>query len=254
MRLLLWSACASFLLSTVAVADDKDEAKYANEVLNQAVKALGSPKKFTSLPALVCETDVTMTMDQRKSSFTGTWSMAAPDKVRGELQVEQNGETFGVTTVVNGKKGWNKHQGMNRTKVATDGEMKVFHTAFGAFHLSCNPFLLRNKNFKISPLGEKTIHKQKTTGIRVEQKGKPELEIYFSTKTHLPLQTIFFIENPYEKKEVEVKLSFEDYKKTGARQHFTKMSVDVNGKPAMTWTFKKMEFKEKLDKTLFQQP
>src|SRR6185437_14909818 len=106
--------------------------------------------------------------------YTGTDSMQLPNRIRLEVKSQFGGQDFTFIQVVNRDKGWikigEKTEELDKDMLA---EVKEQLNAANITHLIC----LKNRDYKLSSLGESKVGDRPDVGIRVERKGYREVNL-----------------------------------------------------------------------------
>lgn len=204
-------------------AQDTAETK---ALLDKAIKAAGGQAKVEALKNLAWKGKLSLDANGQQISIGMDGSFQGWDKQRLEVEVNVNGMTQNLLLVINGKKGWVK----NQDKVNELGkELATFSdVVFGVR----GPQLLtglRDKSIQLSHLGEIKVGDQDAVGLRISRKGSPDLNIFFSKKTHLLLKADSRFTEP-QGKEIEMEILFNEYKDFDGLKHFTKVIFKADGK------------------------
>jgi hypothetical protein len=185
MRKLLGVWCVAGLLAGGAVrADDAADAK---AVLDKAIAAHGGADNLAKNKA------VTMQIKGKLHGvaadgvdFTGDIASQLPDRLRFAMDLTVMGTDLKITQVVKGDKGWLAVNGMvmelSKEQMA---EAKEQMYVAGVTRLVA----LRDKAYKLSPLGEAKVEGKDAVGLRVEHKDHRDVSLYFDKKTGLLLKT-----------------------------------------------------------------
>lgn len=240
-------------LSAAPLPAKKEAKTFEAKIVNNIINALGDSKEAKSKSAIVAQVEASINIDGRMGQMTGTWTLNSTDQFRAELQMQIMGRTEGGTLVSDGKKVWAMDQRRNKAEEAPEEAVKVITADFCAIRVLQHPYILKDKNVKLSSLGELRIGEQDTVGLRVEIKGKAEIDLYVDKKTWLPVKSSLLVK---EGNNVELEHAFivKDYKKSGPRKHFTKLIMERDGKKTMDMKLTNIELKEKLDASQFEKP
>ena len=218
------AACALLGMANAWLpAQDTAETK---ALLDKAIKAAGGQAKVAALKNLIWKGKLSIDENGQQISIGMDGSFQGWDKQRLEVEVNVNGRTENALVVINGKKGWVK----DRNRVNELGkELAAFSDVVFAVR---GPQLLtglRDKSITLSHLGEIKVGDQDAVGLRISRKGSPDLNIFFSKKTHLLLKADSRFTEP-QGKEVEMEILFNEYKDFDGLKHFTKLTFKADGK------------------------
>src|SRR6185437_16134443 len=74
---------------------------------------------------------------------------------------------------------------------------------------------LKDKSYKLSPLGEMKVKGKDTVGVQVTKKGFRDVNLYFDKKTHVLLKAEYQAVDDATKREVNQEKFFLEYKDVG---------------------------------------
>ena len=195
-------------------------------LLEKAIKAAGGQAKVDQLKNLTWKGKFSIEENGQQIAVNLDGSLQGWDRQRLELEVNANGQTENVLLVINGKKGWIKVRN-NITDIGK--ELAVFSQVVFAVRGPQLLVGLKDKAFQLSHLGQIKVGDQEAVGLRISRKDAPDVNVFFSKKTYLPLKADTRITEP-QGKEIEMEISFSDYKDFGGVKHFTKLSFKAEGK------------------------
>ncbi len=125
---------------------------------------------------------------------------------------------------------------------------------FYALALSQRPHALREKAFRVVPVGEVQVAGRPALGLRVEQKGWPEVNVYYDKETGLPIKSEVRVKDPSTAQEVSDEFLLSDYQAFEGRQHYTKVVGKRNGNDYVERELTEVRWHEELVESLFQRP
>jgi hypothetical protein len=233
---------AIILAPTSSRADDKDDIK---AIVEKAIKAAGGEDKLK-------EKSVTMKI---KGKFYGlgeegvdyTLNMTnAPTKRRMELEASG----FKFTQVFNGEKGWKKINDdvmdMDKDDIA-EAKEQLYQEKVG----SLVP-LLKDKDLKLSTLGETKVNKKPAVGIKVSSKDHRDIDLFFDKDTGLLVKTEATVKDMGNEYKHESIMS--DYKDFDGHKVPTKILINRDGKKYVDGETVEFKQHDKLDDNLFGKP
>jgi outer membrane lipoprotein-sorting protein len=251
MRRLLGVVCVAGLLAGGAVrADDAAEVK---AVLDKAVAAHGGADILTKYKA------VSMHMKGKlhgvigdSVDISGDAASQLPDRLRFEMSVSVMGMDFKITQILNGDKGWvalnDKVMEMTKEQLAEAKEQMYVSNV-------TRLVVLRDKAYKLSPLGDAKVGGKEAVGLRVEHEGHRDVSLYFDKKTGLLLKTETRGKDPMAgDKEFTAETLYDDYKKEDGFPFAHKVTVKRDGKPFVETETSDVKVSEKLDDSNFEKP
>ena len=250
MRALLGVWCVAGLLAGGAArADDAAEVK---AVLDRAIAAHGGADHLAKSKATTMQIKGKVYAVGDGVDFSGDIASQLPDRMRFETSPTVMGTGLKIKTVVKGDKGWvavnDTVTEMSKEQVAEPREQ---------LHVSAVTRLvaLRDRAFKLSPLGEAKVEGKDAVGVRVEHEGRRDVSLYFDKKTGLLLKTETRSKDPMAgDNEFTAETLYDDYKKVGGFPVAHKVTVKRDGKPFFTSENSDVRLAEKLDDSTFERP
>ena len=251
MRKLLGVWCVAGLLLGGAVrADDAADVK---AVLDKAIAAHGGADNLTKYKA------ATMRIKGKIHGviadalvYSGEVASQLPDRLRVEVSVTVMGMDFKTVQVLSGDKGWvqlnDKVMEMSKEQLAESKE-QMYVSAVS--HLVA----LRDKAYKLSPLGDGKVDGKDAVGVRVEHKDHRDVSLWFDKKGGLLLKSETRAKDPMAgDKEFTVEALYADYKKVDGVQAAHKITVKRDGKLFVESDSSDLKVADKLDDSTFEKP
>ena len=175
-----------------------------------------------------------------------------PDKVRTDINFEAGGMKFAVVNLLNGDKGWVSLNGKtdDMPKEAVDeGKEELY--ADGVARL----YMLTDKEFKLSPLGDSKVGDKEAIGVKVSRKDHRDVNLYFDKKTTLLLKVEHQIKDfQMGGKEQLQENIYDDYKDVDGIQVAMKLLIKRDGKNYLDAEMSDVKFFDKLDDKTFDKP
>jgi hypothetical protein len=239
------------LLALAIPVRAQDDAK-VREVVDRAIKAHGGLDNLTKLKANVSKSKGKFYLMGQAVDFTGETSLQLPDRFRNEVHSKFGDQEFTFIEVINGDKGWAKSRGMtidmNKEMLAEAKEQ--MHGA-NLSQLVC----LKEKDYKLSPLGEMKIGDRPAIGVRVERKGYRDVSLYFDKDKNLLLKLETRVKDFTQGgQEFTSTTVYSDYKKVGGMMVAYKVTIERDGKPFVEAENTEVKVSEKLDDSVFDKP
>ena len=184
--------------------------------------------------------------------YTGETSLQMPNRIRTEVQSKFGDQEFKFVQIIDGGKGWikigDKTEEMNKDMLA---EAKEQMNAANITHLVC----LKDKDYKLSPLGEVKVGDRPALGVRVEHKGYRDVSLFFDKEKGLLLK----METRGKDlmgggEEYTSTTKYGDYKKVEEMMVAHKVTLQRDGKPFVDSETIEVKFSEKLDDSVFEKP
>jgi RNA polymerase sigma factor (sigma-70 family) len=230
------------------------EPDYTTPIINKAVTALGDPQKQAKYKGISLDVQFKVKENNGESGLSGRFTILGYDKYRADATFmdPSAGNELGVV-VVNGNSGW----AMNAQKQEEimDKKLKPYLAMLHAVRFSQKPSALLAKEFKLSHLGELKIGDRDMVGLNVEQEGFRDIGIYFDKQTGLPAKCEFlFPKVPGSMEDMQISLTFSDYKEFDGIKHFTKFAVNVEQQQLTTVELSNIRLLETIDAKQFTKP
>jgi hypothetical protein len=184
--------------------------------------------------------------------FTLTVYYQHPDKVRTDTEVEVMGQKFTVLQIINGDKGWISVNGM-----VMEFNKDQIEAAKAQRHESEVTRLLplRDKAYKLSPLGEVKVEGKPAIGVRVEREGRGDVNLFFDKETNRLIKIESRGRDPMAPdQEFTQETYLSDYRKRDNVLMPHKMSMKRDGKLFVEAETTEATSTSKLDESLFAKP
>lgn len=250
MRKLLGVWCVAGLLAGGAArADDAADVK---AILDKAIAAHGGADHLAKNKAVSMQIKGKLYALGDGVDFTGEIASQLPDRVRFEMSLTVMGTNLKIKSVAKGDKGWvavnDMVMEMSKEQMAESREQ---------MHVAAVTRLvpLRDKAYKLSPLGEAKVEGKDAVGIRVEHKDRRDVSLYFDKKTGLLLKTETRGKDPMAgDNEFTAETLYDDYKKVDDFPVAHKVTIKRDGKPFIVSENSDVKVAEKLDDSNFEKP
>jgi len=251
MRTLLGVGCVAVLLAGGAVrADDAADVK---AVLDKAIAAHGGADDLAKYKAVNMQIKGKLLGVIGDSvDFTGDIASQLPDRIRFEMSLTVMGTDVKITQVARGDKGWVAVNGMvmELTKEQMSEAREQMYVS-GVTRLVA----LRDKAYKLSPLGEAKVEGKDAVGLRVEHKDRRDVSLYFDKKTGLLLKTETRGKDPMMgDKEFTAETLYDDYRKVDGFPVAHKGTIKRDGKLFIESQNTDVKLAEKLDDSTVEKP
>ena len=243
------AVCLALAAGNPARADDQADMK---ALLAKAIKAAGGEKKLANIKAMTYKFKGKFYGMGQESDYTAETAVQFPDQSKTTITAEANNMTFTFVMVFNKNKGWRKFgdqtEAMTKEQVAEEKENLYGRTV-------TQLVALKDKKFKLAPLGETKVGKKDAVGMKVSSKGHRDISLYFDKKTGLLLKSVSNVKDMGSGKEVEAETYFLDYKKVEGVQRPTKLKIKRDGKKYVDVDeITDFKVEEKLDDSEFAKP
>jgi hypothetical protein len=250
MRKRWWGGVVLGLVLAPAGVGRAENQKAVTAVINRAIKAVGGRAKLAKLQAATFKVKGKLKEGGKEIPFTLDASAQGLDQWRLELSAEENGRTFSFVLVFNKNKGWGKDA--NQVEALPKGVVPFLRGDTYALRLAQLLVPLKDKECKLSSLGELKIGNQPAVGIKAARKGFPEVDIYFDKKSGLPVKVLLNVKESEGEKAHSWLLGAP--KKVAGVKQFTQVKFTRDNKELLTAEISDLEAKDKLDAGTFGKP
>jgi len=231
----------------IRAGGDQNEVR---QVLDKAIKSLGGEAKVAKLKGAGWKGTTTLDVGGQQITLNHEGSALGWDKQRLDLEIQEGGRTQTLLLVINGDKAWVNARGkVEEPKAKEIAPVRDFFFGLRAVHMLP---ALKGKDFTLSHLGELKVGDRASVGLSVSRKGSPNVSLFFDKKTGRPLKAAFRI-MVAGNQEKELELFYGNYKAFDGLQHFTKMTVKVDGMEFVT-ELSEIRASGELEASLFDRP
>jgi hypothetical protein len=243
-------ASTGLLLFFATMSRAGDNGAEIKAVLDKATKAMGEPAKVAKLQTAAWKAKLSLNKGGTNVVFNLDASSRGWDHLRLEIDANINGMQKNAVLVIKGDKAWAKDEG--NVKELPAKEFDVFRDIYFAGRAAQLLPLLKDKEFKVSHLGELNIKDQPAVGLRISRKNRPDVSLFFHKKTNLPLKADLRLMSP-QGQEVEVEMFIGEYKEFDGLKHFSKVTFKSSGEEVVM-EVSDIQPREQLDAALFNRP
>jgi outer membrane lipoprotein-sorting protein len=229
-----------------------DEDAKLREIVERAIKIDGGIDKLKKFKGSVAKTKGKFHGLGEAIDYTGETSIQLPNRLRTEIHSKIGGQDFTFVQVIDGGKGWIKIGDMT-TELNKDmlAEAKEQLNAANITHLLC----LKDKDYKLSALGEVKVGERPALGIRVQRKGYRDVNLFFDKEKSLLLKMETRGKDLMQGgEEYTATTLYGDYKKVEGIMVPHKFTLKRDGKPFVDSETLEVKVAEKLDDSVFEKP
>src|SRR5262249_10379989 len=186
--------------------------------------------------------------------FVGEWITQGADQMRFSLELKANGKQVKFIRVINGGKGWEKTVPMKTLPMEKDQLTEEREQMYAGWLATLLP--LKDKTFKLVPLGEIKIDGRAAVGIRVNREGRREVRLYFDKENHLLVKREMMIKNldDVDQKEMKQEIFYSDYKDVSGTKQAMRMKALQGGNRFVEGELTEFKGSGKLEDKVFAQP
>ena len=222
-----------------------DDAADARAIVAKAIKALGGEEKLEKFKAHTLKETGTYYGMGDGLPYTSNYAVQYPHQFRMEI--------VGIFTVVlNGDKGWMQANG--ETREMTADELKVHQDEhFAGWITQLTP--LKDKQFKLTTVGESKINDRTTVGVRVSVEKRRDVNLYFDKESGLLVKAEHrAISQEQGGKEVNQEIFLSEYKEIEGVKFATKYLIKRDGEKFVESEVHDVQAVGKLDDSVFGKP
>jgi hypothetical protein len=242
-------AAGVFSIASPSVkADDQADVK---AVIDKAIKAHGADK-LAKLKALNMKMKGKFYGMGEGIDYAGEWNVQAPDKSRNEIVGEANGMKFTFIQIFNADKGWLSINGQTM-----DADKDTIAEAKEELYASwvADLYPLKEKEFKLSPLGDSKVADKEAVGIKVAHKDHRDVNLFFDKKSGYLIKQESRVKDPMAGGTEQSQESiFDDYKDVEGVKRPYKVLINRDGKKFVEGEVTEMKLLEKIEDSVFAKP
>jgi len=227
-------------------ADDETGA-----IIDKAIAAHGLKGKTQKELAYRGKNKGTLFVAGLELEFTQEVAVQTPGKFKEVMQLAVMGQNVTVTTIFNGKEGWIKRNEMDIP--VKDELLAELKEAAYMMRLSQGLFL-KDKSLKFSLLGEVEVNGKPALGIKVEKKGKKDLDFFFDKATGLLAKTQRRVKDFQTGQEATEERIVTEYHEVKGRKIGKKVQVKRDGKDFLKAEVLEANLLDQIDDSEFAKP
>jgi hypothetical protein len=213
-----------------------------------AIKAAGGEATLDKLKIVTLKGKGTVQEGEQEGTFTIETTVQGGDRFRLELIMDG---TEKALLVLSGDKGWRK--GGDRVRDLPAEIITLLKAELRALRMAQMLTPLKEKERKLSPLGEVQIKDRSALGIKVAEKDHPDVDLYFDKETHLPLWCELKVKERADN-EVTTEWIFSEFTELAGIKHPKKVSLNRDGTKIMEMEISELKPVEKVDEKIFAKP
>jgi outer membrane lipoprotein-sorting protein len=246
-------AVGAMLIAAGQTRADDDPA--VKELLGKAAKAIGGADKTAKLKNISFKGKGQVTEGGNTAELSFDFSIQEFDRVRAELKIMAGGQTHEGVMVMNSDNVFFKDADRNKVEELPKEVAPVVRQFYLAMRLPSNPAALSgSKEFQLGHGGEAKVDDTPAVILRVSRKDRPDIDIYYDTKTYLPLKAESQIKGPNESEEKKYEFKFSDFKEVDGVKHYGKIKIVRDGKDMIEMELSDAKFVDKFDAGTFAKP
>jgi hypothetical protein len=213
------------LTSSARSADDQ---VVARKIVDQAVKALGGAEQLAKMKSLAWKSKSKLTFGDAMADLNEDWFAKGVGKFHVDVTATINGNNVNGTVVISGDKGWIKAR--DKTNEVPKEAQNAIRQVFRSGRLVQLLSQLKDKPYELSPLGELKVDTTDAIGVRIIEKDRADVSVFFDKKTHLPIKIEVRAAEMEGGAEVNYEVFLSDFKDFDGIKHPTKLVLKRDGK------------------------
>jgi hypothetical protein len=250
MRNLGYFCSLACLLLSVDLVRGGDDDPGARALLAKAIKAAGGDDNLSKIKATTLKGRGNINIGDQKIDFTAEWIIQGMTQEKFEVDATLMGMNFKILKVINGDKGWQSINGMT-ADLSKDDLAAEKHGLYASHLQQLVP--LKDKAYKLAPLGEVKVKDKDAIGISVSCKDHTDVSLYFDKKTYLLLKAQTRVND--QGKEMDEETFFSEYKAVDGVQMPHKIIIYRDGKPFVDGDISEIRLHAtRLDDSVFAKP
>jgi hypothetical protein len=220
-------------------------------IIEKAVKATGGAANLAKLKVTRSKFKGTVDVQGMTANVTGEVLVQLPAQMRMNMNAEIQGQNFPITYVLNGAKGWLEVAG--NTMELQGADLKEEQEGLYAEQVRILQPLLKDKQFRMTPLGEIKVKDRDAVGVKVTSAGHKDINLYFDKKTGLLAKDERRTLDD-NKQEVTEETFYSDYQEVQGVKVPGKLLVNRDGNKFLEVDVTDYTFSDRIEETEFARP
>jgi hypothetical protein len=248
MRKAMLAALGLWLGVALQSGAQEDESR---ALVEKAIKAHGGADKLSRANAKLLKAKGKVNIMNMDLPVTFEVHIQLPDRTKLAGELEINNMTIAVTQVYDGKKGWQSFLG--KTQEMDKKTLEELKNNLYVEKLT-NLVELRDRAYKLSPLGEGKVEGRDAVGIQVTKKGARDVNLWFDKQTHtlVKLEHRAFDNNTMQ--DVNQEKIFTEYKDVNGLKVPGRVLVKHDGNRFADFEVTETTFVDRHDDSIFAKP
>jgi hypothetical protein len=237
-------------LGIVATTDAQPDETRA--LIDKAIKAHGGEKALQAAEkAATIKGKGKISIMNMDLDFTIESMVQPPDKMKNVIGLEAGGMAFNVIEVINGKKGWSSVMG--KTTPMDEKRLKEAHEMMQVEKVA-NLLVLKDRSYKVSPLGDGKVEGKAAVGVQVTKKGMRDVNLWFDKQSHLLLKTEYRTLEPIGMQEVNQEKIMTEYKDVKGIKMPARILIKNDGNRFIEMEITDITLVDRHDDSIFAKP
>jgi hypothetical protein len=233
------------------------DAPALDKIIAKGIKAQGGAEPLGKFKNVTFKDKGTFYGKGDQKPYTGEFSLQDHKQFRMSMDMKEQGKDLQVLFIVNGPKGWMKvtfdGKAVVNKALPKDELAELHESLYAGWVVTLLP--LKDKAFKLSPLGEVQVGGKAAVGVRVEHKGHRDVNLFFDKETGLLVKSETQIKDiEAGGKEMLQETFYKDYKTFDGAKQPTRVTIHRDGKRYVESEATDYRPAESLDASLFAEP
>lgn len=243
-----FSVAAALVAAPLSFAAEDDP----KTILTEALKAHGGAEFLAKHKAARVQNKGKITLPGvGEAEFTQDMAYMLPDKLKDNLELNVAGQKITIATLINGDKV--SIEAAGKAVDITDDIKKAIKDGAHMVNVARIAPLLKDKSYELSLFGDSKVEDKPAVGVRVSQKDKKDITLFFDKKTHLLVKIEHRTAEPGTGKEInEERIILEYQKNKDGIQVPKKVLVKHDGKTFLEADSIELTYLESIDESEFK--
>jgi hypothetical protein len=245
--------CVVGLLLGAARAVQCGDQADVRAVIDKAVKAMGGEANLSRQKAMSLKGTGTFYGMGEGIPFNGEWSLQALRQMKAAIEGKAGDQTFRFVRVINGDKGWVKFNDTPTKEMSKEEVAEGHEELYTGWVATLAP--LKDKAFKLAPLGDVKVEGNDAVGVRVSREGHRDVSLFFDKASGMLVKTESMVKDiEGGGKELTQEAYQSDFKEVDGVKHAMKTLLKRDGKRFVEVQWSEVRPAEKLDDSVFAMP
>ncbi len=250
-RVVCLAVAVALAAAGAARAEQKSDAK---AVVEKAIKATGGEDNLAKLKSFTFKMKGKWYGMGDGIDYTGEAAVQLPDKSRVTIESDVGGNKFAFIQVSNGDKLWTKIGDDSKAVEDKDQIKEAKEDRYADQVASLLP-LVKEKGFKLEPVGEVKVDGKPAVGVKVSHEGHRDINLFFDKESGLLVKSEHVIKDAMAGgAEQQQETIYSDFKEVGGVKHAMKVVINRDGKKYIDSEVSDLVPNAKLDEKTFEKP
>jgi hypothetical protein len=238
----------------VAILCRADEKAEAQTVIDKAIQAMGGQANLAKLKAVTWKSHGTFQFKSAPNPFTSHWAMQGPNHYRKIRDETENGRSNKTILVLDGNRGWFRNHKNALITFPTNGLAGLRQENF--LHWIALRLDLTDRAITLSARGQSRVDGRAVQGIKITHRDLHDVQFELLFDAETGLLTKLITRSSYRDTPPEER-TFSEYRETRGVKYAAKLRWTARYGDDLAIQEEErydMQFHEKLDDSVFDQP